>query len=267
MSRESAQAKFYNGKPSQSECRDWDYYIASCSCGKDSLAMVYRLIQEKKPLNEIVFYDTGMEFQAIYDNWKELESLAKACGIKCTVLKPSCSFIYNMLDRPVNRGKENEHKGYSWCGGRCRWGTTEKLKALDEYCESKNAFCYVGIAADEKTRLRKNRKPYKLFPLNEWGMSEADCLEYCRSLGIDWREGEKDLYDILDRVSCWCCANKNLWELYNIWRYLPEYWVKLKALQMRTDRPFKHEYTVFDVEGWFMGGFIPKHRRRKNGKA
>lgn len=262
MSRESAQAKFYNGKPSQSECQDWDYYIASCSCGKDSLAMTYRLIMEGKPLNEIVFYDTGMEFQGIYHNWEILKAFAEKHGIKCTKLEPTCSFLYTMLEKPVNEGKPTEHKGYSWCGGCCRWGTTAKLKALDKYCEDKKALCYVGIASDEKVRLRKARKPYKLFPLNEWGMAEADCLDFCRQHDIDWKEGEVDLYDILDRVSCWCCANKNLWELWNIWHYLPEYWVKLKALQMQNERPFKHDYTIFDLEIWFTGGFIPKHRRR-----
>lgn len=42
-------------------------YIASCSFGKDSLAMVLMLIERGLPLDEVVFYDTGMEFQAIYD--------------------------------------------------------------------------------------------------------------------------------------------------------------------------------------------------------
>ena len=42
------------------------YHIASCSFGKDSLAMILRLIEENKPLDEVVFYDTGMEFEAIY---------------------------------------------------------------------------------------------------------------------------------------------------------------------------------------------------------
>ena len=37
-----------------------NYFIASCSCGKDSLAMVYKLIELKCPLDEIVMYDTGM---------------------------------------------------------------------------------------------------------------------------------------------------------------------------------------------------------------
>ena len=41
------------------------YYIASVSFGKDSLAMLLNLIKKKYPLNEVIFYDTGMEFQCI----------------------------------------------------------------------------------------------------------------------------------------------------------------------------------------------------------
>lgn len=47
------------------------------------------------------------------------------------------------------------------------------------------------------------------------------------------------LYDILDRVSCWCCSNKNRRELKNIFTYLPDYWERLKAIQARLDRPMK----------------------------
>ena len=43
-------------------------YIASCSFGKDSLAMVLLLIEKGYPLDEVIFYDTEMEFQAIYNN-------------------------------------------------------------------------------------------------------------------------------------------------------------------------------------------------------
>lgn len=39
-------------------------YVASVSFGKDSLAMLLKLIEFKYPLDEVVFYDTGMEFQA-----------------------------------------------------------------------------------------------------------------------------------------------------------------------------------------------------------
>ena len=46
------------------------WYIASVSFGKDSLAMLLKLLELKYPLNEVIFYDTGMEFDCIYKNIK-----------------------------------------------------------------------------------------------------------------------------------------------------------------------------------------------------
>ena len=91
-----------------------------------------------------------------------------------------------------------------------------------------------------------------MFPLAEWGMAESDCLRYCYSKGFKWIEGDVRLYDVLDRVSCWCCANKNLKELKNIYLYLPKYWERLKELQARTSRPMKGEgKSIFDLEKRF----------------
>ena len=42
-------------------------YYASVSFGKDSLAMLFMLIEKGYQLDEVVFYDTGMEFRAIYN--------------------------------------------------------------------------------------------------------------------------------------------------------------------------------------------------------
>ena len=225
-------------------------YIASVSFGKDSLAMLLRLLEENKPLDEVVFYDTGMEFKAIYNIRDKIIKLLKQRNIKFTELKPKCEFCYKMIDKPVKAKNGTTHYGYSWCGGRCRWGTTEKLVALEKYC--KGAVEYVGIAVDEPKRLEKERKGNKQFPLAEWGMTEKDCLQYCYDKGYNWLEDGVELYSILDRVSCWCCANKNLKELKNYYLYLPKYWNKLKQLQSKTDRPFKYnKYTIFDLEEKF----------------
>ena len=140
-----------------------------------------------------------------------------------------------------------------------RWGTTSKTIALDRYCESREATVYIGIASDEPKRLKKEIKPYKVHPLVDWGMTESDCLMYCRDNGFSWDENGVDLYDMLDRVSCWCCCNKNRKELKNIYLYLPDYWEKLKYLQSRLDRPMKRfcnkkhgEYgNLFDMEKVF----------------
>lgn len=57
-------------------------------------------------------------------------------------------------------------------------------------------------------------------------MTEKECLQYCYNKGFYWGENGIKLYDILDRVSCWCCGFKNKPELENMLEYLPEYYLK-----------------------------------------
>lgn len=210
---------------------DKEQIIVSCSFGKDSLAMLLRLIELGHHIDEVVFVDTGMEFRAIYEIENRIKAMLTKLQIKYTRLKFDKPFEYYMFEHKTRSGKQ----GYSWCGGRCRWGTTKKLQLLNKYC--KNAIQLVGIAFDEQHRVKSNDN--KQYPLINWGMTEKDCLEYCYSRGFYWEENAVRLYDILDRVSCWCCSNKNLKELENYRRYLPEYWQKICDLQNKTDRLMK----------------------------
>ena len=75
-------------------------------------------------------------------------------------------------------------------------------------------------------------------------------------------------------MSCWCCANKNKWELYNIWYYLPQYWNGLKEMQSKIEMPMKNfknkkfgeHGNIFDLEKVFESGYVPKHILRGNRK-
>lgn len=216
-------------------------YIASVSWGKDSLAMLWMLLENEEPLDEVVFFDTGMEFDAIYNERDKMLRNLAANGVRYTELRPKTPMWWNMLCRPVKSRKTGEvHRtGYGWCGGLCRWGTTEKTRALDKYAKERNATVYVGIAADEKQRIARERAEYKRLPLVGWGMTESDCLNLCYSKGHEWKEGDVRLYDVLDRVSCWCCRNKNLKELAAIREELPEYYERLVALEGAIGEPMK----------------------------
>ena len=76
-------------------------HIASVSFGKDSLAMLYLLIARGWPVDEIVFFNNGMEFQAIYDTRDRVLPDLEALGIPYTELYPRSPFLYDMLKRPI----------------------------------------------------------------------------------------------------------------------------------------------------------------------
>ena len=239
-------------------------YIASCSFGKDSLAMVLRILEENLPLDEVIFFDTGMEFDSIYHNRDKMKRLLAERKILFSELSSKNHFLFDMFVRPVKyRNPETKeypmHYGYEWCGGRgIRWGTSGKLSAImnhyKEYYQNEEITEYIGIAADEPERINDNYKKIiiKVYPLVDWRMTENDCLTYCYDHGWDWNENGVELYSVLDRVSCWCCQNKNLRELKNIYMYLPEYWQRLRGLQSRIDILMKGEgKSVFQLEDRF----------------
>lgn len=78
--------------------------------------MLLRLMEEHFKLDEVIFYDTGMEFQAIYNIRDKIRPMLEASGIKYTELKPAYDFEWKMFEKPVN-GRNGFHYGYSWCGG------------------------------------------------------------------------------------------------------------------------------------------------------
>lgn len=52
--------------------------------------------------------------------------------------------------------------------GTCRWGTSEKLRALKAH--TKDGIDYVGIAADETHRFEKEKRPNRVLPLRDWAL-------------------------------------------------------------------------------------------------
>ena len=224
-------------------------HILSFSGGKDSTYLLLELIRRGYRLDEVVFFDTGWEYPVMYEHIELIKEICEARGIKFVTLHPEKSFDYLMFETKVNERGGGTHYGYSWCGGNCRWGTTEKQKALDKYAEqNKGSIVYIGIAADETARLEKERAEYKRFPLAEWGIIEAECLQGCYEAGFTWG----GMYEYLDRLSCKFCKNKNLKELRNIRKYYPSVWEELKDYQRRTNRAYKGEgQSVFDLEKRF----------------
>ena len=232
------------------------YYVVSFSGGKDSTAMLLHLLELGEQIDEVVFCDTYKEFPQMYEHIEKVKAVVIDKGIKFTELRSDKSFDYYMFEYKPNRKKE-EYKaftGYSWAGSRSRWCTSRlKTYVIDRYFkELKSKYQviqYIGLAADEEERLARahNQNPNHKHPLVEWGWSEADCLNYCYSLGYDWG----GLYNYFSRVSCWCCPLQPLEELRKLKKHFPELWEELKDMDSRTWRQFRADYSVEQLDKRF----------------
>ena len=232
-----------------------NYIVVNFSGGKDSTAMLLRMIELGEHIDEVVFCDTYKEFPAMYRHIEKVKKAVEDAGIKFTTLMAEKSFDYYMFDHEVKPRNGNiARNGYSWADSKTRWCTTRlKVQVTNRYFndlrKSHNIIRCVGIAADEQNRLNRknNQQDGARHPLAEWGWTEKDCLEYCYARGYDW-EG---LYELFGRVSCWCCPLQPLGELRILRKQFPDLWEELKDMDRRTWRTFKPGYSVENLENRF----------------
>lgn len=246
--------------------KNFSYYTISVSGGKDSVALFLKMLEEGVKIDEVVCVDLGDEYSAVYDVMLYVASICLHEHIKMTVLTiPETEEYHQYLEKggpdigmfrflAFYHMKKNGKCGYGWCGKR-RWGTSIKKALLNRYYQEQEKFIIeaVGIAADETHRIDINpHKNYsKTYPLIKWKMTEKECLEYCYAHGVTWEQNGVRLYDILDRVSCVHCQNKNQKELKNIWYYLPDVFESFKEWETLSPYNFRDESTIFDMEKTF----------------
>jgi 3'-phosphoadenosine 5'-phosphosulfate sulfotransferase (PAPS reductase)/FAD synthetase len=205
--------------------------IMSFSGGKDSTAMVLLAIENKIPVDEIIFADTGMEFPAIYEN---IEIIERMIGRKITRIQPDHSFEWYLCDRPKERG-EYKH-GFGWPWMRFRWCTKYlKTGPIRRYLKGRTYIEMTGYAVDEERRYNPKGRKYpmkkQIYPLVELNMTEADCLAYCKSKNVHFG----GLYDHFRRLGCWCCPLQRVGELQNLYQYYPHLWRKLIEMDLRVE--------------------------------
>ena len=222
-------------------------HIVSFSGGKDSTAMLLRMLEENMQVDEIVFVNIGKDFPDMLEHIKQVNFyIARKYGKLITSLQPCESFDYYMFEHKKTKGKNKGKKGYGWATMRCRWCTSNlKNRTIDSYLrkyKEEGYIEYVGIAYDEPKRIKE-----KCYPLANWKMTEKDCLQYCYNKGFNWN----GLYEHFDRLSCWCCPFKNLKELKNLYKYCPDLWQQLIEMDKKSCNQFRADYSVKQLEEKF----------------
>lgn len=231
------------------------YHAVSLSGGKDSTCLLLLMIERDMPIDAVISADTGMEFPEMYEHLKKVDDyLFKERGLHITTLRHPKGFEWLMFDEPKQRKRSLERRaemgippyGNGWPGMRVRWCTGQLkthliTREVNRLKREKNAIHYVGIAADEAWRCKD-----EVYPLVEWGITEAQALKICYDRGFDFG----GLYEIYHRASCWCCPFQRIGELRKLRQHHPELWAKLMEMDKRAIAQFDHNPLGQFKQGW-----------------
>jgi len=221
--------------------------IVNLSGGKDSTALLLMMLERGIPVHKVLFADVGVgaEFPLMYDYLKRVEAYT---GIPITTVKSEKWTAQSIFYGYPSRGKhKDEIRGFPpTVGSGCRYRSWLKVEPLEAHSGTGN-HVYIGIASDESNRSRsleyaKGKNTYH-FPLVEWGITEAMCLEYLKE-----RELYNELYCYFGRLGCFWCPKQPLDSLRNLWRAFPDLWEELRQMERDQGRPFKHKYPAEVLE-------------------
>lgn len=152
--------------------------------------MLHRLIDEGWTLDEVCYYDTGMEFPAIYEERDRTLPLLRERGIEYTELRPKQPMWWDMFCRPVRQPRERR-------GAQARLWLVRRSVQMGHDGEDGGA--RQARQGAQRGRVRGNsgrrdranqpRPPgMEAPPLVEMACQEADCLELCYRRGHDWEQ-------------------------------------------------------------------------------
>lgn len=225
--------------------------VVSFSGGKDSTAMLLRMIELKMPVDRIIFADTGFEFPELYDYIKKIE---KHIGKKIEFVYADKSFDA-WFNGKVTRGQRmGEIRGFPLRAFPCYWSREAKIKPLQKAINKEDKF-FIGIAYDEMERCSK-KDGNLIYPLVEWKWTEQDCVDYLNQKNLF-----NPLYVNFDRLGCFFCQKQNEKSIYVLWKNYKDLWAKTKEWETKNiaiGRGLIFSKSMSEYEKLFENGYLPK---------
>lgn len=241
--------------------KEGNIYVASCSFGKDSIAMLEVISNNNLPLDHIIFVEPMFDknLSGLYPEQREWiyvakERIREMWGYDIEILHSKVTYKEQFYTKKV-RGK---HIGdnYSfpfvlapWCNASLK---ISPIRGFLKQFKGKRVIQYIGIAYDEKKRYDKmivnnTDKMTKTSPLYDYKITEAKARDMCINNNL-----LSPIYtSITTRDGCWFCHNQRNGELRLLRKNHPELWSKLLSLQSDSFTPFKNKKTLFEIDDKF----------------
>jgi 3'-phosphoadenosine 5'-phosphosulfate sulfotransferase (PAPS reductase)/FAD synthetase len=226
-------------------------HIVSFSGGKDSTLMLLLMLEKGMPIDEIIFADTGMEFQELYDYIEQIENFI---GRKVTRIKSKKTWDELFFATKKKGNNIGQIYGFPMTMACVMTDRLKQRPIQRYYCSIEGEYIvYIGIARNEPERYAR-LKPNEKAPLYEWGIDENFVIQELNRRGL-----HNPLYDTFDRLGCYTCPNMNLKELRLMRKRYPDEYAKLlwygeqaeKHATSRRFAEFKPGWTVAELERRF----------------
>lgn len=234
-------------------------YITSCSFGKDSVATILLALENKEPLDRVVFVEVMFDHERgisgedpTHIEWVHSVAIPKleAMGVKVDVVKSDADYI-GWVAQPIAKSFSPDRIGKKrvWLlQGRCALNRDGKLKAIHRYYRqfTQPVIQYVGIAIDEPVRLAR-LSSNKISLLAKYGYTEADAWRKCEEYGL-----LSPFYGLgYKRNGCWFCPNKPISYYCHIRKHYPPLWEELRKLDRvpnKVSEYFNKRYRFSELE-------------------
>lgn len=250
-------------------------YYASLSYGKDSLAMLEAIHRLGYPIDGIIHAEVWATDDIPAELPEMVEFKAKADKIikerygldvehRCALNDDGSKKTFEQcFYRIPNRKKDGvncnlQGKVLGWPLLKGRWCLRD-LK-LQVQKQSKSTIYYVGIAADETERIKRESNKKNILPLVEIGWSENDCMKWCEEHDL-----VSPIYTKSNRGGCWFCPLQPSDSLRVLYHEYPDLWGLLLKWDKDSPAPFRTDMrSARDWDKRFRAedaGLVPLDRR------
>ncbi|MCH7761618.1 phosphoadenosine phosphosulfate reductase family protein [candidate division TA06 bacterium] len=232
------------------EYRKEKLHIVSFSGGKDSAAMLLRMIELGDPIDKIIFFDTGKEFPELYDYVKRMSAYTKeTIGVEVEWIQPhatksGATFEDWFYGKRVGGFHDGKQRGWPMAKDPgCWWSRQSKMVPGNKICNGH--YRYLGFAKNEEKRVKFYKTPNPrtgkskhddghIYPMVDWDWNEEDAREYLIERG--WAE---PFHVQFNRTGCYLCPYQPVKSLKVLARKYPHHYEEILELQKNSPNDFK----------------------------
>jgi 3'-phosphoadenosine 5'-phosphosulfate sulfotransferase (PAPS reductase)/FAD synthetase len=183
-------------------------HILSYGGGVNSVALLLHLLEEKEPLDEIIFADTGGELPETYTYLKIMKKYLEEYNIPFKLVTSKSGSLYERCERR----RVIPSQVWRWC--------TRDFKIIPIYAYYRSLGTqvnqYLGISYEERDRKRESGASYvsNIYPLIEEKITRDECIDLIKKAGLELPVRSGCFFCPFNSVSRWVEIYKKHSNLY-----------------------------------------------------